>query len=119
MMKIILTTITIILQIIVGHLLAFFISYGLEIGASEPWVYFVWPFLNTIGIWGVGAIIARWGKTFNKKQYISTLIGTFIGASIGMMITVTSNFGLFVFNPLILGIIGFYVPLINKKKSKK
>ena len=101
-MKIILTIITIILQIIVGHLLAFFISYGWGIGASEPWVYFVWPFLNTIGIWGVGAIIARWGKTFNKKQYILTLIGTFIGASIGMMITVTSNFGLFVFNPLII-----------------
>ena len=116
MIKIILT---IIIQIIVGHLLAFFISYGLEIGASEPWVYFVWPFLNTIGIWGVGAIIAMWGKTFNKKQYILTLIGTFIGASIGMMITVNSNFGLFLFNPLIGGIIGFYVPLINKKKSKK
>ena len=118
-MKIILTIITIILQIIVGHLLAFSISYGLNIGANEPWVYFVWPFLNTIGIWGVGAIIAKCVKTFNKKQYILTLIGTFIGASIGMIITVTSNFGLFVFNPLILGIIGFYVPLINKKKSKK
>ena len=112
-MKIILTTITIILQIIVGHLLAFFISYGLEIGASEPWVYFVWPFLNTMGIWGVGAIIAKWGKTFNKKQYISTLIGTFIGASIGMMITVNSNFGLFLFNPLIIGIIGYYVALLS------
>ena len=117
-MKKILTIITIILQIIVGHLLAFFISYGLEIGASEPWVYFVWPFLNTMCIWGVGAIIAKWGKTFNKKQYISTLIGTFIGASIGMIITVTSNFNN-IFNPLILGIIGFYVPLRNKKKSKK
>ena len=118
-MKIILTIITIILQIIVGHLLAFFISYGWGIGSSEPWVYFVWPFLNTMGIWGVGAIIAKWRKTFNKKHYLSTLIGTFIGASIGMIITINSNFGLFLFNPLIGGIIGFYIPLINKKKSKK
>ena len=117
-MKIILTAITIILQIIVGHLLAFFISYGWGIGASEPWVYFVWPFLNTMGIWGVGAIIARGGETFNKKQYILTLIGTFIGASIGMIITVTSNFGLFLFNPLILGIIGFYNTLILSSFDK-
>ena len=118
MMKIILTAITIILQIIVGHLLAFFISYGWGIGASEPWEYFVWPFLNTMGIWGVGAIIARGGETFNKKQYILTLIGTFIGASIGMIITVTSNFGLFLFNPLILGIIGFYNTLILSSFDK-
>ena len=119
MMKIILTAITIILQIIVGHLLAFFISYGLEIGASEPWVYFVWPFLNTIGIWSIGSIINKKINNITRRKYIATLIGTFIGASIGMIITVTSNFGLFVFNPLILGIIGFYVPLRNKKKSKK
>ena len=119
MKRAILTTITIILQIIIGHLLAFFISYGWGIGSSQPWVYFVWPFLNTVGIWGVGSIINKKINNIKRRKYMATLIGTFIGASIGMIITVTSNFGLFVFNPLILGIIGFYVSLINKKKSKK
>ena len=109
----ILTTITIILQIIIGHLLAFFISYGLGIGAGEPWVYFVWPFLNTIGIWGIGSIINKKINNIKRRKYIATLIGTFIGASIGMIITVSSNFGLFLFNPLIGGIIGYYLALFN------
>ncbi len=101
--KIIIIFITIILQVVTGHLLAFFISYGLGIGSSEPWVYFVWPFLNTIGIWSIGSII-------NKKiKYIKTLIGTFVGTSIGMIITVNVNFGLFLFNPLLLGIIGYWL----------
>ncbi|MBW2985329.1 hypothetical protein KY313_01610 [Candidatus Woesearchaeota archaeon] len=115
-MKIILTTITIILQIIIGHLLAFFGTFAAGIG--NGWELIVWPFWNILGVWGVGAIIAKWGKTFNKKQYISTLIGTIIGSTIGTVM-MANSLGLFVFNPLIGALIGFYVPLRNKKKSKK
>ena len=118
MKRAILTTITIILQIIIGHLLAFFISYGWGIGSSEPFVYFVWPFLNIMGIWGVGSVINKRINNFKKRKYIHTLIGTSIGASIGMIITVNSNFGLFLFNPLILGIIGFYNTLILSSFDK-
>ena len=63
-------------------------------------------------ILGVGAIIAKWRKTFNKKQYISTLIGTIIGSTIGTVM-MANSLGLFVFNPLIGGLIGYYLALLK------
>jgi len=115
--KILIIFITIILQIVIGHLFAFFISYAGGVGASEPWVFIVWPFLNTVGIWTIGSVVNKKIDNIKKRRYATTLIGTFISAFVGMMIMVNVNFGfglsILLFNPLTLGIIGYWVVYYN------
>jgi len=115
--KILIIFITIILQIVIGHLLAFFIAYAGGVGASEPWVFIVWPFLNAVGIWATGSIVNKKINNIKKRKYATTLVGTFISAFVGMMIMVNINFGfnlsILLFNPLILGVIGYWAVYYN------
>jgi hypothetical protein len=109
--KILLTIITIPFQIIIGHILAFFGTYALNIG--NGWELIIWPFWITVGVWGTGTLTAKLTKRFNKKQYTLKLIGTAIGSGIGViliLITPAIGFIQLIF-PLIGALIGFYFPI--------
>ena len=113
--KISLTIITIITQIIVGHLLAFFGTFAVGIG--NGWELVVWPFWNTLGVWGVGLIINKQRKFFKKEQYILTLLGTALGSATGVIVMVI--YVSFIFFPLIGALIGYYFSIQKIFISKK
>ena len=104
--------VTILVQLVVGHMIAFIGTFAAGIGGGLELI--VWPFWNTVGIWSVGAIIALLRKTFNQKQYISTLVGTIIGSAIGAgVILLTPPIGYIQLAfPLIGALVGFYAPFI-------
>ena len=113
--KIILTIITIIIQIIVGHLLAFFGTFVAGIG--NGWELVVWPFWNTLGVWGIGSIINKQRKIFKKEQYILTLVGTALGSAIGVIVMVIYVPNIIL--PLIGALIGYYFSIQKIFISKK
>ena len=117
--KIFLTLITILFQIIIGHLLAFFGTYALGIG--NGWELIIWPFWITVGVWTTGTLISKLTKKFKKKEYLLKLIGTAIGSGIGViliLITPAIGFIQLIF-PLIGSLIGFYFPIRKLFISKK
>ena len=117
-MRILQTIITIPIQSIVGHILAFSGTYALGIG--NGWELIIWPFWLTLGVWGVGALSAKLTKSFNKKEYFSKFIGTAIGSGLGViLILITPAIGFIQLAfPLIGSLIGFYFPIQNFLYSK-
>jgi len=118
-MKILSTIITIPIQVIVGHILAFSGTYALGIG--NDWELIIWPFWLTLGIWSVGALSAKLTKTFKEKESFSKLIGTAIGSGLGViLILITPAIGFIQLAfPLIGSLLGFYFPIQKLFISKK
>ena len=111
---IIIILITIVLQFIVGHLLGF--GLAVATGAGNGWELLVFPTGQTLGIWGIGAIMAWLRGSFEIRSYGRHLVGTIIGSALGVaVILITPPVGLIqIIYPLIGALLGFYISLFSK-----
>ncbi len=99
-------TITIIIQIIIGHILAFTGTF--VAGVGNGWELIFIPFWYSVGVWITGVVSLK--KYFKKKHYFLTIIGTIIGSILGVvLILITPPIGFIqFFFPLIGALAGFY-----------
>jgi hypothetical protein len=108
-MDIIITIGVIVLQSVVGQILGFGIAFAFGVG--NGWELVVIPIGNTLGVWGIGAIVAALRGTFATRPYGARLIGTAVGSAIGVVIIlITPAIGYAqVVYPLVGALLGFYL----------
>ena len=111
-MSILITIITVFLQLLAGQVLGLNLPWILR--AGDGWqLLVVIPLGNTLGVFGVGAV-AMWlqGKRW-LRLYKIRLVGTAVGSAFGsILIRITPGTGINqVLYPLFGGVLGFYLLL--------
>ncbi len=111
----VITVLTIALQLIAGQLLGFGIA--MTIGAGNGWELLVFAVGNTLGVWAVGALAAQLQGKFAFRPFLYRLLSTAIGSGLGtalILITPATGFVQILY-PLLGALVGFYVPaLLNR-----
>ncbi len=108
-MNVIITILIIVGQIILGYLLGFILSYFAGIG--NGWELISMPIGYTIGVWGVGALVAKLRNHFDRSHYAIRFWGTAVCAAIGTaIILLTPPTGMTqILYPFFGAMIGFYL----------
>lgn len=83
-MSILITALIVMIQFITGQALGFGTAFGLGIG--DGWELLVIPIGNTLGVWGVGTLVANMRKRYTARAYGLRLLGTAVGAALGTLI---------------------------------
>ncbi|MEM7532519.1 MAG: hypothetical protein AAF639_10100 [Chloroflexota bacterium] len=114
--RILITCITLTLQLLIGQLLGF--GGAMALGVGDGVELFVIPIGNVIGVWGVGALAELLQRTFDKQSSLVRFISTAIGGAAGVgLILITPATGLAqVLYSLLLALLGYYIaPVLLKQ----
>ncbi|MEM7117974.1 MAG: hypothetical protein AAF614_36420 [Chloroflexota bacterium] len=114
-MEIAIFVIQLILQIILAQLLGF--GGATALGVGNGWELLVIPLGNVVGVWGIGAVIAKLRGNYAEMKPMLRLAGTAVFAFLGvLLILITPAFGFAqLLFPLLGAVIGYYVaPLLYK-----
>ncbi|MCP4168873.1 MAG: hypothetical protein GY759_23665 [Chloroflexi bacterium] len=108
-MNVILRIIIITLQIVIGQLLGFVPAYMLGVG--DGWELVVIALGYVVGVWGVGTVAEILRRQFSIDQVVASLLGTFIGSFLGvLLILITPAFGFAqLLMPLTGAVLGYYI----------
>ena len=108
-MKTLLQILILILQLIAASLLGFALAVALGLGNGWELVVFVLGF--SLGVWGVGALAARWKKTYQPRNQLIRLAVTLLLSALGVLIIlITPAIGFIrILYPLAGALIGYYL----------
>jgi len=114
-MKIMMQIIILVLQFLAANLLGFVPAVAIGIGNGWELLVFILGF--SLGVWGVGALAARWRKSYQARSQGIRLLTTLLFCGLGVaVILLTPAIGFIrILYPLAGAFIGYYLPGLFQK----
>jgi hypothetical protein len=118
-MKTLIQILIVILQLIAANLLGFVPAVALGVGNGWELVVFILGF--SLGVWGVGALAARFSRDFQARDQGIRLAATLLISALGVVvILLTPAIGFIrILYPLAGAFIGYYLPGVFLKRYQR